>query len=326
MTLTQLRAFVAVAAAGSVHGAAAQLVVSQPAVSAAIGALQRELGLALVAREGRGLVVTPAGRVFAGYARQVLGLLDEGREAAAGRVHPERGRLRAAAVTTAGEHVLPRFVASFRSRYPDAEIVLEVGNRSRVMDLLEHREVDFLIGGRPPTDGRMSSVASRPNALAVVALPDPGKRARRQVRRPVTASELAAQVWLLREPGSGTRATAEEFFDAIGISPRTLTIGSNGAIRESVLAGLGVTLISRDAVARELDEQALQEWRGPGLPIERAWHVVTRAGEELPATAQLFVSELVAGGSPGSFRLERERDAIPRRAPRRRDEGRSRRP
>jgi DNA-binding transcriptional LysR family regulator len=303
MTLAQLRAFVAVAATGSVHSAAAQLVVSQPAVSAAIAALQRDLGIALVAREGRGIVVTPAGRVYERYARQVLGLLDEGREAAAGRVHPERGRLRAAAVTTAGEHVLPRFVASFRAHYPEAEIVLEVGNRSRVMELLEHREVDLFIGGRPPADGTMSSVARRRNALAVVAPPDQATRVR---RRHVPAAELAAQVWLLREPGSGTRATTEEFFQALGISPRTLTIGSNGAIRESVLAGLGVTLISHDAVARELAEHTLQEWRGPNLPIERAWHVVTRAGEQIPATAELFVTELVAGGSPWSFRLERE--------------------
>ncbi|MGH9269412.1 MAG: LysR family transcriptional regulator, partial [Acidimicrobiales bacterium] len=106
MTFTQLRAFVEVAAAGSVRQAAAHLVVSQPAVSAAVAALQRELGVALVVRDGRGLQVTPAGRVFARYAREVLGLLDEARAAATGQIDPGSGRLRLAAVTTAGEHVL----------------------------------------------------------------------------------------------------------------------------------------------------------------------------------------------------------------------------
>ncbi|MDQ3354808.1 MAG: LysR family transcriptional regulator, partial [Actinomycetota bacterium] len=101
MTLTQLRSFVEVASTGSVRQAAAHLVVSQPAVSAAVAALQRDLGVPLVAREGRGLELTPAGRVFAGYARQVLGLLDEARVAAAGQLSPERGRVRLAAVTTA---------------------------------------------------------------------------------------------------------------------------------------------------------------------------------------------------------------------------------
>ncbi|MDQ3989830.1 MAG: LysR family transcriptional regulator [Actinomycetota bacterium] len=299
MTLTQLRALVEVAATGSVRQAASQLVVSQPAVSAAVAALQRDLGVALVAREGRGLVLTPAGRVFAGYARQVLGLLEEGRAAAAGQLHPERGRVRLAAVTTAGEHVLPLFLAAFRASWPQAEVALEVGNRSRVWELLGYREVDLVIGGRPPAGGRFRTLATRPNPLVVVAptrgQPDPDDGVRE-----VGVAELAAQVWLLREPGSGTRSTAEELFEELGISPPTLTLGSNGAVRESVRAGLGVTLISRDAVTRELEARALEEWHVPGLPLRRAWHVVGRAGEDLPPTAGLFLAGLAgSGGNAG---------------------------
>ncbi|MGH8934534.1 MAG: LysR substrate-binding domain-containing protein [Egibacteraceae bacterium] len=297
MTLTQLRAFVEVAVTGSVRQAAAQLVVSQPAVSAAVAALERDLGVALVAPDGRGLELTPAGRVFAGYARQVLGLLEEGRAAAAGQLHPERGRIRLAAVTTAGEHVLPPFLAAFRARYPQAEITLEVGNRSRVWELLGYREVDVVIGGRPPANRRFTSLASRPNPLVVVAA------SQRSHDEEVTVQQLASQVWLMREPGSGTRSTVEEFFDDLGISPPTLTLGSNGAIRESVRAGLGVTLISRDAVARELEQGALEEWRGPGLPVERAWHAVGRAGEDLPPTATLFLAGLTTHTEPGHFQL-----------------------
>ncbi len=302
MTLSQLKAFVAVARTGSVRRAATELVVSQPAVSAAVSALQQDLGVPLVAREGRGLVLTPAGRVFAGYARQVLGLLDEARVAAAGQLNPQRGRVRLAAVTTAGEHVLPTFLAEFRVRYPEAEVVLEVGNRSRVWDLLGFREVDLAIGGRPPGDGRFSTLATRSNPLVIVA------PARDQTgpgpAREVSVAELAAQVWLLREPGSGTRSTAEELFEDLGIAPATLTLGSNGAIRESVRAGLGVTLISRDAVARELERGGLEEWRCPGVPLERSWHAVGRAGEEPPPTAKLFLEGLSftvdgpAGGDP----------------------------
>ena len=304
MTLTQLRALVEVAATGSVRQAASQLVVSQPAVSAAVAALQRDLGVALVAREGRGLVLTPAGRVFAGYARQILGLLEEGRAAAAGQLHPERGRVRLAAVTTAGEHVLPLFLAAFRASWPQAEVALEVGNRSRVWELLGYREVDLVIGGRPPVGGRFRTLATRPNPLVVVAPTDgqdgvPDDEGVRGVRE-VGVAELAAQVWLLREAGSGTRSTAEELFEELGISPPTLTLGSNGAVRESVRAGLGVTLISRDAVARELGGGALEEWHVPGLPLRRAWHVVGRAGEDLPPTAGLFLAGLAdSGGNAG---------------------------
>ena len=296
MTLSQLRAFVAVASAGSVRRAAATLVVSQPAVSAAIAALQQDLGVPLVAREGRGLVLTPAGRVFAGYARQVLGLVEEARVATAGQLNPERGRVRLAAVTTAGEHVLPAFLADFRGRYPEAEVVLEVGNRARVWELLGFREVDLAIGGRPPGNGRFTTLATRANPLVIVAPTAPGRGD--QVAGPlptqeVSVEELAAQVWLLREPGSGTRSTAEELFEDLGIAPATLTLGSNGAIRESVRAGLGVTVISRDAVARELSRGALVEWRCAAVSLERRWHAVGRAGEELTPTAALFLSGLV---------------------------------
>jgi len=299
VTLTQLRALIEVAATGSVRQAASQLMVSQPAVSAAVAALQRDLGVALVAREGRGLVLTPAGRVFASYARQILGLLEEGRAAAAGQLHPERGRVRLAAVTTVGEHVLPRFLAAFRASWPQAEVVLEVCNRSRVWELLGYREVDLVIGGRPPAGDHFRTLATRPNRLVVVApvrgQPGPDMDGVRQVG----TAELAAQVWLLREPGSGTRSIAEELFEELGISPPTLTLGSNGAVRESVRAGLGVTLISRDAVARELGDRALEEWHAPGLPLRRAWHVVGRAGEALPPTAGLFLAGLASPSGAG---------------------------
>ncbi|HEV2068318.1 MAG TPA: LysR family transcriptional regulator [Acidimicrobiales bacterium] len=299
MTLSQLRTFVAVARSGSVRRAAADLVVSQPAVSAAVSALQQDLGVPLVAREGRGLVLTPAGRVFAGYARQVLGLLDEARVAAAGQLEPERGRVRLAAVTTAGEHVLPAFLADFRARYPEAEVVLEVGNRNRVWELLGFREVDLAIGGRPPADGRFTTLATRGNPLVLVA-PAPADRADTPGPLPVSevsVAELASRVWLVREPGSGTRSTAEELFEELRIAPPTLTLGSNGAIRESVRAGLGVTLISRDAVARELSRGALEEWHCPVVPLERHWHAVGPAGEDLTPTAALFLSGLVDSGT-----------------------------
>ncbi|HEV2767196.1 MAG TPA: LysR family transcriptional regulator [Acidimicrobiales bacterium] len=295
MTLAQLRAFVEVAATGSVRDAAAHLVVSQPAVSAAVAALQRDLGVMLLTRDGRGIELTPAGHVFAGYARQVLGLLDQGRAAAAGRVHPERGRVRLAAVTTAGEHVLPPFLAAFRTRYPEAEVVLEVGNRVRVWELLDYREVDLVIGGRAPADKRFVTHATRPNPLVVVAAwrrPHVDEQAPREV----AVEDMAGEVWLLREPGSGTRSTAEELFEELGISPPTLTLGSNGAIRESVRAGLGVTLISRDAVARDLASGGLEEWLWPGPSVSRAWHLVGSASESLTPTAALFLAGLVTPG------------------------------
>ncbi len=294
MTFNQLRTFVEVVAAGSVNEAARALLVSAPAVSAAVGVLERELGVQLVERAGRGLVVTPAGMVFARYARQILSLLETAKAATAETLDPERGQVRLAAVTTAGEHVVPRFLASFRARYPEAGVSLEVGNRDRVWDALEQREADLAIGGRPPGGGRFVTRATRPNVLVLVAAGN-GTPAVRDV----DMGTVARSVVLVREEGSGTRGTAEELLEEMGVSPRTLTLGSNGAIRESVQVGLGITLISRDAVARELEEGTLEEWRCADLPRHRAWHVVARADEHLPATAELFLAHLASGGHDG---------------------------
>lgn len=294
MTFNQLRTFIEVASAGSVNQAAAALLVSPPAVSAAVGAIEKELGVALVERAGRGLVVTPAGEVFARYARQVLALLETGKAATAEALDPERGQVRLAAVTTAGEHVVPRFLASFRAQHPEAGISLEVGNRNRVWDALESHQADLVVGGRPPAGGRFVTLATRPNVLVLVAAGN-GKPSVCDV----DLETLARSVVLVREDGSGTRSTAEELFEELGVDPRTLTLGSNGAIRESVQVGLGITLISRDAVARELDEGTMEEWRCADLPRQRAWHVVARADERLPATAELFLTHLVGAGRDG---------------------------
>lgn len=300
MTFNQLRTFVEVATCGSVIEAARSLMVSAPAVSAAVGAIEKELGIKLVERAGRGLVVTPAGVVFARYAAHILALLETGKAATAETLDPERGQLRLAAVTTAGEHVVPRFLANFRTRHPEAGITVEVGNRARVWDALEQHQADLAVGGRPPAGGRFVTLATRPNVLVLVA-GGTGKPSSRDV----DVETVARSVVLLREEGSGTRSTAEEFLEELGVDPRTLTLGSNGAIRESVQVGLGITLISRDAVARELEEGTLEEWRCGSLPRQRAWHVVARAHEPLPATAGLFLSHLgndgftlVRDGSP----------------------------
>lgn len=298
VTLNQLRTFLAVAETGSVRAAAERLFVTQPAVSSALASLSAEVGVPLVTRDGRGLRLTAAGVAFATYTSQALGLLDQAVNAAAGHDHPERGRLRLAAVTTAGERIVPRRLAEFRHRYPEAGVVLEVGNRRRVWDLLANRQVDLAIGGRPPAGQPLRTLATRPNLLMVIAAPGAPPAPVRQV----SLDDLARATWLLREPGSGTRGTTEELLNDLGLEPRVLTVGSNGAILESVKAGLGITLVSRDAVATELDRGSLEEWRHGALPLAAEWHLVGRAGEELDPTAALLLDHLtVAGGIGETF-------------------------
>jgi DNA-binding transcriptional LysR family regulator len=298
MTSNGLRAFVELARAGSVRAAAERLAVTQPAVTAAVRSLERELGVPLVARQGRGIVLTPAGETLARYAARVLGLLEETRDAEAESADPGHGRIRVAAVTTAGEHVLPEVIRDFRAAHPGVDVALEVGNRRLVWERLRDRGADLAVGGRPPVGAGFTGESVRPNDLVLVA---PAGMA--LARDPAPPSELAGATWLLREEGSGTRATAEEFLAHAGLAPATLTIGSNGAIVESVAAGLGVTLIAHDAVRRAVQAGDVHILPVRGLPLRRAWHVVTRTGEPLRGAPAAFVGVLRAGsGKSGQSR------------------------
>jgi DNA-binding transcriptional LysR family regulator len=292
VTLNQLRTFLAVAEQGSVRGAAEELVVTQAAVSAALGALQKSLGLQLVRPEGRGLRLTGAGEAYMGYVRRVLGLLDEAGRAAAAAADPDRGELRIAAVTTAAEQLVPGLLRDFRRDHPHTGVLLEAGNRDRVRALLDRHQVDVVVGGQPEPGRDVRVYAVRGHELSVVAAPDLAARA------PEGAGLLpwlTSQTWLLREPGSSTRSSTEALISELGIAPLTLTLGSNGAIRESASVGLGVTLISRDAVAPEVAAGRLSELAVPGTPLRRDWYLIANPGPLPPPAAQLVAHVLGQG-------------------------------
>jgi LysR family transcriptional regulator, low CO2-responsive transcriptional regulator len=308
VTLNQLCTFLAVAETGSVRAAAQDLVVTQAAVSASLTALQKSLGVALLEPDGRGLRLTAAGQAYTGYVRRVLGLLDEAGRAAAAAADPERGELRIAAVTTAAEQILPRLLSGFRTRYPRLGVRLEAGNRDRVRGLLDRHQVDLVLGGRPEPGWDVEVLAERPHELVVVAAPSLAAGAREAAPGPGTGGDgtggdssgllpwLARQAWLLREPGSGTRAATDALLTELDIAPLTLMVGSNGAIRESASVGLGVTLISREAVAAELADGRLAALPVPGTPLHRDWYLVARPGPLPPAAARLLAHVLAHGG------------------------------
>lgn len=229
--------------------------VTQPSVSGAISSLEKELGTKLFERRGRGVGLSPAGTAFAPFAARVLGLLEEGRNAAVEAADPERQKLKLAAVNTAGEYIVPPVLRAFRGRCPRAEVRLEVSNRAGVFRKVELREADIGIGGSPPESGELEGLPFLDNEHVVIAPADHPLASRRET----SFRDLENATWLLRERGSGTRAFAERLLAEKGVAPPTMTIGSNGAIKQSVRAGLGVSLQSRWAVALELATGLLSE-------------------------------------------------------------------
>jgi len=279
MTPARLRSFLAIVDGGSARAAAQRLHVTESAVSASLASLQRELGVVLLERRGRGLHLTEAGEIFADYARKILGLLDEGVAATRGGVAAEAGRLRLGAVTTAGEYLVPGLLAGFRQRYPDVHVTLEIGVRDHVMSRLADHHLDAVIAGRPTPGRGIVTRATRANSLVLVAAP-----AHRE--------SLQDATWLLREEGSGTRATTLSLMGELGIDGATLSLGSHGAVVAAAVLGLGVTVVSADAVARLVKEGELQVRDAEGTPLSRPWHVLTTNSPT--ATTWLFVHHVTS--------------------------------
>jgi LysR family transcriptional regulator, low CO2-responsive transcriptional regulator len=288
ITVTQLTAFLAVVRTGSVTAAADELMVTQPSVSSAIAALGRELECELFERAGRGVRLTEAGAAFRPYAVDVVGLLGEGRQAAREAAAVSARRMRIVAVTTAAESFVPPLMRQFGSRHPQVELTLDVGNRDYVLERVLSHLADVAISGRPPTDGRLIAEPLLENRIVCITSPDDPAAA----AGAVTAKDLADRAWLLREPGSGTRALGEQFLLEHGVSPKILTLGSNGAIKQGARAGLGVSLLSRAAVESELDAGWLGEITLVDGPVPRPWFLLRSAVGPAHAPAVAF-SEFV---------------------------------
>jgi LysR family transcriptional regulator, low CO2-responsive transcriptional regulator len=224
----------------------------------------------LMERDGRGLRPTAAGEAYAAYATDVLGLLDQGARAACEAHEHAQRTLRVGAVTTAGEHLVAPLLRVFREGHPELEITLHVGNRADVFERLVAHDIDVAITGRLPEHLPVQGERFAANDFLLITSPtDPLAN-----RAKVSVAELSDRTWLLREPGSGTRTLSEEYLAGHDLTPRTVTLGSNGAIKQAVALGLGIALQSRFAVQLELEVGMLGLIRPrEGLP-RRGWHVV----------------------------------------------------
>jgi DNA-binding transcriptional LysR family regulator len=282
LTLHQLEVFIAVADEMSVGRAAERLHVSQPAVSASIGALQRELGVDLIARSGRGIELTPGGKALQRYASLVLGLVDEAVEASRAAGAQVARAIRIGATSSLVTHVLAPILAQLRMFDPQLAFALEIGNRSQVWKQLANHEVDVAMTTQPPSVDPFVSLATMPNSFVVVARPGA-----------VWAGRLGEVTWLIREEGATARAASDEVLARLGITPPVLVIGSDEAIKGSVEAGLGVGVLPGEVVAESLRHRALVTVRTAATPLSQPWHLVVRRSDRLDGRTRQFVCDLV---------------------------------
>ncbi len=297
LNLHQLRVFQAVARHLNFSRAAEELAISQPAVTSHVKQLEGLLGLKLFDKIGRRVYLTEAGQHLYEYSQRVFALLGEAVQVMEELRGMTRGSLRVAAGTTAGVYVVPAFLGAFRRAYPQVRISLDVTNRAQVAQRLLLNQVDLAVMGQVPPDEGLAAESFLANELVVIAAP--GHRL--AGRQGIPVQELAGETFILREPGSGTRATAERVLAAAGVPVQPgMELGSNSAVKQAVANDLGIAVISRHAVALELAVGRLVILDVEGFPIVRHWHVVHLRHKHLPPPAAAFKELLLSGQTPGS--------------------------
>ena len=280
----QLATFHTVARLGSVSHAAEEMHLTQPAVSIQIGLLEESAGTPLLARVGRGIRLTEAGELLAGYAGRILDLWREAGDEMAAHRGVFSGTLRVGAVTTA-EYLLPPLLVAFVNEHPKVKVKLQVGNRDHIVRMLAGHEIDVAIMGRAPSELKTVSAPFAKHPMAFIAAP-----AHPLMHEPqLNLASLTAANLLVRERGSGTRTTVERLFKDAGTPLRIGSeLSSNEAIKQMCAAGFGVAFLSLHTCVLELEAGLLQVLPLKGNPIERDWYVMHLASKQLPQVASAF--------------------------------------
>jgi DNA-binding transcriptional LysR family regulator len=282
VTFRQMRVFAEVARLGSVQRAAEALHLTPPAVSMQIKEVERQVGLPLFDRAGRRLSLSTAGEYFLVYARRLLATLKEADDAMARFKRVESGLLTIGMVSSA-KYFLPQLLARFHTEHPAIEVRLRLGSREQLVAMMQANEADLSIMGRPPKDSphRAEPFAMHPHVL-VTAPNHPFATAEH-----VAAAALAREPFIVREPGSGTRAALEEYLDNFRLKPVfVMEMNSTEAIKQAVMAGMGVSLISLHTIGLEWRNGLIAAPKVEGLPLMRRWHVVNTANKLLSPAAE----------------------------------------
>lgn len=287
----QLQIFQEVARHLSYTRAAEVLNLTQPAVFAQVRQLERQIGHKLIDRLGKRLFLTAAGERVLQSAQAVgaeLANLEMGLTEIEGLT---RGRLRLAIVSSA-KYDIPARIGAFNAEFPGIEVVLTVCNRQELLARYSETADDLYVIGTPPEGLEAEVETYAENPLVVIAPPDHPLAG----RRGVSVAEVARYPFLTRESGSGTRRAAERVFEEAGARPAVLReLGANEAVKQGVIGGLGLSVLSRATVTLELRHGYLVELDVAPFPILRHWHLVWPRGKQLSLAAEAFRARLLTG-------------------------------
>ncbi|MEY3503003.1 MAG: HTH-type transcriptional activator CmpR [Pseudomonadota bacterium] len=283
-TLHQLRIFQAVAEHNSFARAAKALHLSPPTLSLQVKQLSETVGQPLFEQIGKKIYLTAAGKILSQASQDISQRMDLLSAELASLQGMERGRLKLAILTTV-KYTVPKLLGGFCAAHPGIDVAMVVGNRESLLQRLSSNQDDLYIMGQPPQHMNLVCEDFADNPLVLVAHPNHPLVGKRRIE----PARLQQEPFILREPGSGTRLTMEQFFADQGFSPiNRLEVGSNEAIKQTVAGGLGLAVLSATTVVSELALGELVQLEVKGFPLIRRWYVVYSGGKRLSPAAQAF--------------------------------------
>ena len=285
LTLQQLRLFESVSRNASFTRAAEEMHLTQPAVSIQVKRLEEQVGLPLFEQVGKKIFPTSAGKEMYQASKDILERVSQLKDTVADLKGIVKGPLTLAVVTTS-KYFMPHLLGTFLQQYPEVEPKLRFTNRAKVIQRLIDNQDDFVVMGQIPTEPKFEAYPFLENILVAVAHPNHPLAKKKKIK----LKELAQQRFLVREQGSGTRLVIDRLLEKqdLAIEPY-MELGSSEAIKQGVMAGLGIAVLSLHSLTLERDAGKLVVLNVEGFPVTRRWYAVHLKGKKLPLVARTFL-------------------------------------
>lgn len=290
ITLQQLESLLALVEAGSFTKASANLFLSQSSLTKQIQNMEDAAGTKLLNRGSTGTSLTPEGQILYDYAKRVTRLRDEARDRVEQLKNQDSGHIYLAASTTPATYILPRLLTHVLPTHPDIKIHIQMHDSDEVLQMVLNNQAEIGFIGKETANKKIIAERLCQDKL-VLAVPPHHRLAGQQS---VTIEELAKEAFVIREHGSATRAIFEDFLQQQGgnrLSQLNIIceMGSTEAVKEAILAGLGISILSIFAVKRELEQGLLTPVEISECALERHFYIIYRRNFPLRKHHQLFL-------------------------------------
>jgi len=303
ITLQQMEAVICLVEEGSFSRAAKRMLLTQPALTKNIKNAEDCLGSKVVQRSSLGVSMTPEGKILFDYARRVVKLRDEARERILALSKDTGGNIYLSASTIPATYILPRALSDFNKTNADIHIYIKTADSEEAMNMVLDNEVEMGVIGKKPLNKKLAAETLWKDRLALVA----SRNHAWCKKKSVTLPELLNELLVIREKGSATR----ELFESCLKKSKSISLaqfnicgelGSSEAIKEAVIAGWGVSVISIHAVSRELSQGLLCEIPIQGLTMERNFYLIYRRQFDFRSFHKTFI-HYIKGYKPGGVKL-----------------------